>query len=177
LADPPESTPGDTGRRDVHIANRRARAAYCYIASLTPVRLTNGQDWEGYQDGADCTPDKAASYRADMPAVQVTVRRWQDSDAGWQQMRQARRFVDRPPGVAQATYSDAEELNRRVDISVLSAGSCSATAAPTPVPTPALNSPGEPSSTAPAPAAMSVDDAGRIALTGAGEPPAAVTGG
>ena len=56
-----------------------------------------------------------------------------DAD-GYAQMVASRKFVDRPPGVAQAAYNDPEELNRRVDIHVVSAGACSA---PVPASTPA----------------------------------------
>jgi hypothetical protein len=118
----------DTDLRNARIANRRARAAFCYIGSLTPVKLANGQDWEGYEDGPECGLQKLPGYKADASPLQVTVRHWDESRSGWQEMMDSRKFVDRPVGAAQSSYNDPEELNRRVDIHVLGAGACSAPA-------------------------------------------------
>jgi hypothetical protein len=118
----------DTDLRNARIANRRARAAFCHLGSLTPVKLANGQDWEGYEDGPECGVQKIPGYKADATPLQVTVRHWEESRSGWQEMMDSRKFVDRPVGVAQSSYNDPEELNRRVDIHVLSAGACSAPA-------------------------------------------------
>ena len=167
FVDPEGTTQVDTDQRNAHIANRRARAAYCYIGSLTPVQLANGKDWDGYQDGAECSLDKTPTYRADIQPMQITVRHWEESEAGWREMMDSRKFVDRPRGVAQAMYSDAEELNRRVDIHVLSAGSCSASASPI--------APAEPPVTTP-PSATG-DGSGRIALSDANQPATDATGG
>lgn len=119
----------DTDLRNARVANRRARAAYCYVGSLTPVQLANGRDWEGYEDGPECSLQNQPGYKADATPLQVAVRRWDESRSGWQEMMESRRFVDRPAGVAQSSYNDPEELNRRVDIHVLSAGACSTPAA------------------------------------------------
>jgi hypothetical protein len=90
------------------------------------VQLANGTDWEGYEDGPECGVKKSASYKTDATPLQVTVRHWEESRSGWQEMMDSRKFVDRPAGVAQSAFSDPEELNRRVDIHVLHAGACSA---------------------------------------------------
>lgn len=127
----------DTDLRNARIANRRARAAFCYLGSLTPVQLANGADWEGYEDGPECGGvKKTAGYKADAAPLQVTVRHWEESRGGWQEMMDSRKFVDRPAGVAQSTFSDPEELNRRVDIHVLHAGACSAPVPAAPVAAP-----------------------------------------
>jgi hypothetical protein len=122
---------GDSDLRNAQIANRRARAAYCFLGTQTPVQLANGADWNEYEDGPECALEKSPAFNAASAPLQVTVRRWPESAAGFEQMAAARKFVDRPPGVAQATYNDPEELNRRVDIHVISAGACS-TSVPTP---------------------------------------------
>jgi hypothetical protein len=126
FVDPAGTPQADTDVRNARIANRRARAAFCYIGSLTPAALANGGDWEGYEDGPECSLPRSAAYRADAAPLAVTVRHWDENRTGWQEMMDARKFVDRPPGVAQAAFNDPEELNRRVDIHVLSAGACSA---------------------------------------------------
>jgi hypothetical protein len=125
----PEGTPqADTDVRNARIANRRARAAFCYIGSLTPARLANAGEWEGYEDGPECSVPKSATYRSDAAPLQITVHHWDESQSGWQEMMDSRKFVDRPPGVMQSSWNDPEELNRRVDIHVLGAGACSAPA-------------------------------------------------
>lgn len=128
----------DSDLRNAQIANRRARAAYCFVGSQTPVILTNETEWSDYEDGPECRLEKSPAYRTESAPLKVTVRRWPESADGFLQMAAARKFVDRPPGVAQAAYNDPEELNRRVDIHVISAGACSVSApesVPAPVPT------------------------------------------
>jgi hypothetical protein len=123
------STLDDSDLRNAQIANRRARAAFCFVGSQAPTKLDNDADWQDYEDGPECALGRSAKFDASLAPLHVTVHRWPEDAAGYQQMVAARRFVDRPPGVAQAAYSDPEELNRRVDIHVVGAGACSA---PTP---------------------------------------------
>jgi hypothetical protein len=124
-----DSAQADSDLRNAQIANRRARAAYCFVGSLTPVQLANDEQWSGYEDGPECAIAKSPAFDAAATPLQVTVRRWPESADGFQQMAAARKFVDRPPGVTQDSYNDPEELNRRVDIHVIGAGACSAPAA------------------------------------------------
>jgi hypothetical protein len=124
----------DSDLRNAQIANRRARAAYCFVGSQTPVQLANDADWKDYADGPECALPKSPRFDAAMPPLQVTLHRWAEDAGGYAQMVASRKFVDRPPGVAQAAYNDPEELNRRVDIHVVGAGACS-TPAPAPSPT------------------------------------------
>jgi hypothetical protein len=127
-----DSAQADSDLRNAQIANRRARAAYCFVGSLTPVQLANDAHWSGYEDGPECAIAKSRTFNAAATPMEVTVRRWPESADGFQQMAAARKFVDRPPGVAQDSYNDPEELNRRVDIHVIGAGACSTpVAAPT----------------------------------------------
>jgi hypothetical protein len=128
----------DSDLRNAQIANRRARAAYCFVGSQTPVRLTNDADWKDYEDGPECRLGKSPRFDASLAPMQVTLHRWPEDASGYGLMVASRKFVDRPPGVAQAAYNDPEELNRRVDIHVISAGACSAPVpAATPAPEPA----------------------------------------
>lgn len=124
----------DSDLRNAQIANRRARAAYCFVGSQAPVQLANEADWKDYKDGPECAPGKSPRFDAAAPPLQVTLHRWPEDADGYAQMVASRKFVDRPPGVAQASYNDPEELNRRVDIHVVSAGSCSTPAPPATVP-------------------------------------------
>jgi hypothetical protein len=128
FAGPAGSAQEDSDLRNAQIANRRARAAYCFVGSQTPVVLSNEAEWSGHEDGPECTLEKSPAFDAGATPLQVTVRRWPETSAGFLQMAAARKFVDRPPGVAQAAYNDPEELNRRVDIHVISAGACSVSA-------------------------------------------------
>lgn len=126
FVDPDGAPQADTNVQNARIANRRARAAFCYIDSITPVTLVNADEWDGHEDGPECALPRSAAYQVESAPLLVTVRRWEESQAGWQEMMDSRKFVDRPPGVAQSAYNDPEELNRRVDVHVLSAGACSA---------------------------------------------------
>lgn len=122
----------DSDLRNAQIANRRARAAYCFVGSQTPVQLANEADWKDYVEGPECALRKAPRFDAAAPPLQVTLHRWPEDGDGYAQMVASRKFVDRPPGVTQAAYNDPEELNRRVDIHVVSAGACSAPAPASP---------------------------------------------
>jgi hypothetical protein len=152
----------DSDQRNAQIANRRARAAYCFVGNQTPVELANESDWKGYEDGPECSSARSPKFDASLAPLRVTVHRWPEDPSGYQQMIASRKFVDRPPGVAQATYSDPEELNRRVDIHVISAGACSAPA-----------SPAETATQAAAPSAVEADEV-RLADASAPTAPQAV---
>lgn len=121
------SAQADSDLRNAQIANRRARAAFCFVNSQAPSVLANASDWEGHEDGPECPADrKYVAPDAQVAPLRITVRRWMESESGYKEMVEARKFLDRPPGVAQVSHTDPEELNRRVDIHVVSAGACSA---------------------------------------------------
>lgn len=150
----------DSDLRNAQIANRRARAAYCFVGSQAPVQLTNEADWKDYEEGPECRLDKSPRFDASIAPLQVTLHRWPEDSSGYGLMVASRKFVDRPPGVAQAAYNDPEELNRRVDIHVISAGACS-----TPAPASSTTTGSPPAVESPAMAAAPVSMASPIPAT------------
>jgi hypothetical protein len=101
---------------NVETANRRAWAAYCFVASHTPSRLTNADSWDDFS----CQD----ALQTSAPALMIHVRRWPNSQGGFKQMMRERPLRDRLPRLAHLS-ADAEVLTRRVDFSLVDAGSCS----------------------------------------------------
>jgi hypothetical protein len=105
---------------NVEAANRRAWAGYCFAKEHTGAQLVNFKDWQGSQWTCPASKKLAAGR---IP-VSAEVTRWANDEQGFRQMMGARKYLDRPQDIPDEHKRDPEELDRRVDFSVIHAGAC-----------------------------------------------------
>jgi hypothetical protein len=106
----------DTNLLNVQTANRRAWAAYCFVASKAPTQLQHEDKWAS-APYARC-PDR---LNADKPHILVEMEPWSVDDAGFKAMSGERPVVDHP---ADLKSEAPEELARRVQFELISLGVC-----------------------------------------------------
>lgn len=118
--------PAESDTLNVEAANRRAWAAYCFVADRAEVQLSNSELWRDRK----CS-NHIRQQRGSRPEIVVTVNRWSEDKDGFEKMADARPLDDRPPGIPK-DERDPEELNRRVDFHVIHAGACQKPGRPVP---------------------------------------------